>query len=713
MALTQEQIAQLISALNTLPDPNSFTGQEYLMNQQIRNGTYTPPAPPASTPRNYLDYAQPSATSGGASRPETPEQLLASLPQINSGEEFPGRSLAPRRRGRDDTDNVYDLSEGGQYDPGQVLGLNGVGYNGVKVRGTPYAFVKMFAGGQGQPTIEQEIANLKSRGVTVVNDAVYGPLALTDEKYGAVHGKQKEDGFSKFLNAAIPFGVKAALAYGTGQGISSLFGSGGLLGDGFNPYGANEFADVGMESSPGFMQDPYSAAAGAFPQATIGAGGALAQGAGGAGAASGGASIGGAGAAAGAAGSGLLGTLRNNAGLIGVGLTGAGLLGSQFNKPDMPADPNFIGAANAQGEASRKAAEQAAMLSNPNISTPYGSQQVTWTRDAQGNLIPSINQQLAPAQQALLDQQNQLKTNLGNTALKGMENVNQTMSTKFNPADYGVGGVQSQINTSGLPGIQNSLDMSGVPGMPDQGGIQRNVDMSGVARMPVNAGMTGQNAIMQRLQPQIERERQQQETQLRNQGLVAGGEAYNNAMNIQGQRENDLLSQASLYGLNLDFNANQQGYNQALGQGQFANQAQNQGFGQGLAANQQGYNQALGQGNFANSAQNQGFSQAAAQSQFANQAQNQGFSQALTQRQLPINETNALMTGSQVSNPQFQQFQGQNFQAAPLFNATGQQAQYNQGLFGLNQANNNSFMTGLGSLGSAISSAPKGSIFNP
>ena len=49
-----------------------------------------------------------------------------------------------------------------------------------------------------------------------------------------------------------------------------------------------------------------------------------------------------------------------------------------------------------------------------------------------------------------------------------------------------------------------------------------------------------------------------------------------------------------------------------------------------------------------------------------NQAIGQGFNQALTQRELPLNEMSALRTGSQVQNPQFQQFQGQSVNAAPV-----------------------------------------------
>ena len=88
-------------------------------------------------------------------------------------------------------------------------------------------------------------------------------------------------------------------------------------------------------------------------------------------------------------------------------------------------------------------------------------------------------------------------------------------------------------------------------------------DLSNVAQMPVNAGMTGQQALMSRIAPQLQMQRQQLETKLINQGLRPGDEAWNAAMASQGMQENDAITQAALQGLNLDIAANQQGFGQA------------------------------------------------------------------------------------------------------------------------------------------------------
>lgn len=85
------------------------------------------------------------------------------------------------------------------------------------------------------------------------------------------------------------------------------------------------------------------------------------------------------------------------------------------------------------------------------------------------------------------------------------------------------------------------------------------LDFSKIPKMAVNPGRTGQNAIMSRLAPQIQREKTALHTQLVNWGLQPGTEAYNEAMARQGEQENDLLTRAALTGINLDTEAHRQG----------------------------------------------------------------------------------------------------------------------------------------------------------
>jgi hypothetical protein len=121
--------------------------------------------------------------------------------------------------------------------------------------------------------------------------------------------------------------------------------------------------------------------------------------------------------------------------------------------------------------------------------------------------------------------------------------------------------------------------------------LQQNLDLSQVPQAPINPGMTGQQAILSRLQPSLDRQRVSLQTQLTNQGLVPGGEAYTNSMTDFGNQENDARQQAILAGLTLDQNANTNAFGQAVQGGDFANQASGQQFNQGLAGSQFAYQQ--------------------------------------------------------------------------------------------------------------------------
>lgn len=81
--------------------------------------------------------------------------------------------------------------------------------------------------------------------------------------------------------------------------------------------------------------------------------------------------------------------------------------------------------------------------------------------------------------------------------------------------------------------------------------------LANLPKSPINAGQTAQDAIMSRLQPQLDRQRGQLENQLANQGFSRGSEGYKTALTDENQRENDLYINAALQGLNLDVAAPQ------------------------------------------------------------------------------------------------------------------------------------------------------------
>jgi hypothetical protein len=333
--------------------------------------------------------------------------------------------------------------------------------------------------------------------------------------------------------------------------------------------------------------------------------------------------------------------------------------------------------------------------------TPYGNSLVSYNGD-----VPTVTQTLTPTAQRTLEAQQNVDLSLSNLAQKGTGIASNVLDKPFS---FNGPAIQTSLSpTEALKSAPSAGQYGLAQGGVNAPNLSTSLDLSGVAKMPVNAGMTGQEAIMSRLTPYLQQQRTSTEAQLINQGLRPGTEAYNNAAQLLGQQENDARQQAALQGLNLDLTANQQGYGQALTSGQFGNQAQLSQFGANLQ-NQQAGNQAIaqnyGQGMSSSQAENariaQQFNQSQQAAQFANTAQGQALAQAIQQRQMPLNEINALTSSSQIQNPQFGAYQGANVQAAPLFAATQAQGAFDQNTYNQQVAGQNANTSGLYSLGAA------------
>lgn len=254
---------------------------------------------------------------------------------------------------------------------------------------------------------------------------------------------------------------------------------------------------------------------------------------------------------------------------------------------------------------------------------------------------------------------------------------------QYGTAAGGPGALNLQgLDTSGIGGVQTGMGQFGqAQGGPAAPTLQGQLDVSNLAQMPVNAGMTAQEAIMSRLDPQLQRQRAQLETQLANQGLVRGGEAYNVALQEQGQRENDLRTQAALQGLQLDMQARQQGLGEAQALGGFANQSALAGFGAGQQATQaqnaaiaQNAGLALQSGQFANQAQAQQFAQRLAAGEFGREAQLASFqtgqaAQQAVNQAIAQNFGQGLAAQGAYNAAAGQQF-GQEMDIAGLYNAS-------------------------------------------
>jgi len=374
------------------------------------------------------------------------------------------------------------------------------------------------------------------------------------------------------------------------------------------------------------------------------------------------------------------------------------------SSPAPPPAPDYAGAATAQGAANVEAARATAKLGNPNIYGPLGNQTISYEGD-----IPTITQSLTPNAQATLNAQQGVERSLAELGQQGVGTAKEILATPFNP---NLPGINTSIAESVTPVNQAAFNAGSAQRSVAGPTLQQGIDTSGIAKMPVNAGMTGQQAIMSRLQPQLNQSEGMTRQRLANQGLVPGGEAYENEMRTMGQNRNDLELQAAAQGINLDAMMNQQGFGQAQAQGQFGNEAQLnqyqaalQGAGLGNTALQQDYQNQLAGQTAQNAAAAQNFNQQLGMAQFGNTAQQQSLDQQLALRNQPLNQITGLMSGSQIQMPQFQGYQGANIAAAPIYQ--GVSDQYNAAMqqYGIQQQNANSKMGGLMSLGSSAMGA--------
>ena len=373
-------------------------------------------------------------------------------------------------------------------------------------------------------------------------------------------------------------------------------------------------------------------------------------------------------------------------------------------KATPPPVPDYKSAAEAQAVANSDAARATAKLGNPNFYGPLGNQTVSYEGD-----IPTVRQTLTPDAQATLQAQQGVERSLAELGQQGVAQAKTILGTPFNP---NLPGIDTSIAESVSPVNQATYNAGSAQRSVAGPTFQQGIDTSGIAAMPVNAGMTGQQAIMSRLQPQLTQNENATRQRLANQGLVTGGEAYENEMRTMGQNRNDLELQAAAQGINLDAMMNQQGFGQAQARGQFGNEAQQSQFnaalqnaGMGNTALQQDYQNQLAAQTAQNAAAAQNFNQQLGMAQFGNTAQQQSLDQQLALRNQPLNQITGLMSGSQIQMPQFQGYQGANIAAAPIYQGVQDTFQGQMDQYALKQQSKNAGQSGmmgtLGSLGGA------------
>ena len=180
-----------------------------------------------------------------------------------------------------------------------------------------------------------------------------------------------------------------------------------------------------------------------------------------------------------------------------------------MGKSSPPPPPDYASAARETAAGNLEAARVAARANRVNQYTPWG--ELTWTQrpseDPDSGWEQRVN--LTPQAQEALNEQLALNQKYGEVANIGFDRARSIFE---NP----------------------ELDVGALP--------NRGIDV----------GQTAQQAILSRLNPQLQQQEEALRTRLANQGITLGSEAYNREMMAQGQRANDLNMQAALQGINLD-----------------------------------------------------------------------------------------------------------------------------------------------------------------
>lgn len=216
---------------------------------------------------------------------------------------------------------------------------------------------------------------------------------------------------------------------------------------------------------------------------------------------------------------------------------------------------------------------------------------------------------LSPEQQELLDLQQGNQIAAGQTSGRLASQVYQSLGSPIQGLQTGVQQtpVQTSINTNGVPGIvgQNNLDQ--------------------FTNQAQNAAYQQQT---QYLDPQFSQAKESLEAELTNQGSRPGDPAWNNAMTLFNNQQQQAYS-----------NAQEQSVSEGLAEQQAL-------YGESANTNQQLFGQQATSAGFANQAAGQQFGQNLAGAQFANTALQQ-------QREIPLNEYLSLEGSTASGTPSF------------------------------------------------------------
>ena len=382
-----------------------------------------------------------------------------------------------------------------------------------------------------------------------------------------------------------------------------------------------------------------------------------------------------------------------------------------MSKPDAPTPPDPRATAQAQTGTNVSTSVANAFLGQVNQVTPDGTLDYNQTgsyswKDPTSNItyqIPTFTatQTLNPQGQAIKDQTLATQYNLAGMANAQSGRVSSLLSNNLDTS----GGPQA-ANASGIagvPGAQTYLQGTGPlqTGLGNNGPIATSYGAAGNYSADRDAAT---QAALARVTPQLDIQRQQLQQQLADQGIRYGSTAYNNAFLPFNQQTNDAYYGAVAAGDTEQMNLNQMAAQQAA----FQNAGQQQGYQEALGSAGL-YNQAMGQqfqqnatqGQFYNAGQAQNLAQQQSAFNASQAARNQYLQEQYANRNQPINEITSLLSGSQVSQPNFVNTPGAQIPTTDIAGITQQNFANQMGIYNAQNQNYNSLMGGVLGLGAA------------
>lgn len=372
-----------------------------------------------------------------------------------------------------------------------------------------------------------------------------------------------------------------------------------------------------------------------------------------------------------------------------------------------PDPPDYRAAAEETAASSKDVTEQQTWANRPTVNTPFGQQtwDVTPTWDpSTGQYLNSWTQNtyLTPESQNALDSQMRIGQGRSNLA-EGM--IGRTADEYGQPMDWnkftGLADTPENSQYGNLPNVPeySPEDIQRTLGTNEYNPVdfQKNLDTSNLQNVD-SSQRYNEDAVKAlnerfdtRMEPRLQRESEAKRTQLLNQGLKPGDQAYDTAMEEMNQSQADTRRQADLDAIltggaeaeryqGMDLGTRAQQFGERTGAGNFTNDAAQRQLEQTLGIGGQKFNESSTAGAFANSAAGQAlqqklgigaqqfqqesanaeigdtranntYNQSMQGSEYQNRLRQQQIAEEMQKRGLTINEMNAILTGQQIGMP--------------------------------------------------------------